>query len=140
MSWNAQKWQDAVQVYQVLVGTPETFRQAIEDHGYLPMDIFSLLIIDECHNATGKHPMARLLRARQVLLRHDDLRVLGLTASFVKGTLSCLEMKRKELETLLKATILSVSQPMMEPHPQPHRYMIANSITTSPINLKALNS
>jgi endoribonuclease Dicer len=108
MSWNAQKWQDAVQVYQVLVGTPETFRQAIEDHGYLPMDMFSLLIIDECHNATKSHPMARLMKARQVLSRLDELRVLGLTASFVKGALSCIELKRKDLETLFKAAILFV--------------------------------
>ena len=41
------------QNHEVLVGTAEVFRKALVDNRFIHLAQFSLLILDECHNATG---------------------------------------------------------------------------------------
>uniref|UniRef100_A0A7S1AC91 RNA helicase n=1 Tax=Noctiluca scintillans TaxID=2966 RepID=A0A7S1AC91_NOCSC len=99
----AQEWQDLVQ-NDVLVGTPEVFRRALVDTKFLTLRPFALLIFDECHNATGNSPMASIMR--DAVHRYSQpLRILGLTASFVHGSLKDVEKKRRNLEGLLQCRL-----------------------------------
>ena len=52
-SWNKSNWNHAMNNYDIMVGTPEVFRRALVDQGYIYSSQFSLVIFDECHNATG---------------------------------------------------------------------------------------
>jgi len=52
-SWNKSNWNHAMNNYDILVGTPEVFRRALVDQRYIYSSQFSLVIFDECHNATG---------------------------------------------------------------------------------------
>eukprot|EP00913_Durusdinium_trenchii_P009140 g8590.t1 len=55
-------WRKCLQAHDVLVGTPEVFRRALVDCKFLsPLD-FSIIIFDECHNATGNSPMAAIMK------------------------------------------------------------------------------
>jgi ERCC4-related helicase len=52
-SWNKSNWNHAMNNYDIMVGTPEVFRRALVDQRYILSSQFSLVIFDECHNATG---------------------------------------------------------------------------------------
>ena len=52
-SWNKSNWNHAMNNYDIMVGTPEVFRRALVDQRYIYSSQFSLVIFDECHNATG---------------------------------------------------------------------------------------
>ena len=94
----------------MIVSTPEVVRRAFVDNHYIDPSLFSLLIFDECHHATGNSPYASIMRdvIWPVVKRQRDgsseavPRILGLTASFVNGTLNKIEEKRQELEVLLQ--------------------------------------
>lgn len=99
-------WQDIVRSSDVLVGTAEVFRRALVDTKFLSLRDFSLLIFDECHNATGNSPMAAVMRdAVHRCAAREAPRILGLTASFAHGSLAGIEKKRKTLEGLLTARL-----------------------------------
>ena len=72
------RWKEELAPVDVMVATPELLRHALEKH-LLPVKTFSLFILDECHNAIGRNPMAVICE----LIRQSDARprVLGLTAS-----------------------------------------------------------
>jgi len=107
-SWTRAKWQDHLKYYHVFVGTPEVFRRAFVDQGFLIATRFSLIVFDECHNAVGNSPMASLMRdAVLPLQRAEQPRILGLTASFINGSLKNMLEKRRKLETLLQSNIIS---------------------------------
>ncbi|CAE8647280.1 unnamed protein product [Polarella glacialis] len=102
---SALDWVRIVRDSEVLVGTPEVFRRALVDTRFLSFDgIFSLVVFDECHNATGNSPMAAIMRDS---IHRCALppRILGLTASFVHGSLKGIDLKRKALEGLLQSCI-----------------------------------
>eukprot|EP00930_Biecheleria_cincta_P041829 TRINITY_DN28740_c0_g1_i1.p1 TRINITY_DN28740_c0_g1~~TRINITY_DN28740_c0_g1_i1.p1 ORF type:complete len:731 (+),score=132.28 TRINITY_DN28740_c0_g1_i1:41-2233(+) len=105
--WDASKWRACRRTYRILVGTPEIFRRALEK-GFLQQNDISLLILDECHNAVGNSPMARIMK-ENLSKSQTDVRILGLTASFVSGAVkksSDVEIKKIELELLLHAKMV----------------------------------
>ena len=121
-SWTNLHWARALSSHDVLVGTPEVFRRALVDQGYLHPAVFSLLIFDECHNATSKSPMAAIMldSIHKFWCREPQIsqpcelklpRILGLTASFVNGSLNNIESKRNKLEYLLQSNIISPDVP-----------------------------
>eukprot|EP00929_Paragymnodinium_shiwhaense_P065753 TRINITY_DN32946_c1_g1_i4.p1 TRINITY_DN32946_c1_g1~~TRINITY_DN32946_c1_g1_i4.p1 ORF type:complete len:1025 (-),score=291.04 TRINITY_DN32946_c1_g1_i4:393-3467(-) len=98
-------WQDIVRSNDILVGTAEVFRRALVDTKFIQLSSFSLLIFDECHNAVGNSPMAAIMRDAVHRHRGVSPRILGLTASFVHGSLKGIEKKRQDLEALLQSHI-----------------------------------
>lgn len=98
-------WEGFLQKRCVLVGTPESFRHAMVDNSCLPVECLSLLVLDECHHATGNSPMAQLL-LDAVLRQKPECRprILGLTASFVNGAMKDPVGRREQLELLLDAS------------------------------------
>eukprot|EP00667_Euglena_gracilis_P006422 EG_transcript_6477 len=101
-NWRAAQWQETG---PVLVGTAELFRRALQQAFISPAQ-FSLWVLDECHNAVGNSPFAGIMRCLHAHLPEAEWpRVLGLTASFVNGSLQGIEAKRLKLEQLLQATM-----------------------------------
>ena len=107
-TWERKEWSGCLAHYDVIVGTPAIFVHALTVSGCLPLEAFSLLIFDEVHNATGGSPMASIMcDAYQPMVKRGEAcpRVLGLTASFVAGKVTHLELKRPELEVLMQSSL-----------------------------------
>jgi len=106
--WRESDWNDCLRRNHILVGTAALFQQGFVTSKFLAIQDFSLLVFDECHNAVGNSPMAGLLRDGVAPMAASGLytpRVLGLTASFVNGSLRGIEEKRRSLEALMLSTI-----------------------------------
>ncbi|KAK3288831.1 dicer-like protein, variant 2 [Cymbomonas tetramitiformis] len=110
-SWNQRDWDACLHDHEVLVGTPEVFRRALVNGSFMQVSQFSLLIFDECHNATGNSAMAGIMRDGVWPAWHSKKvercrpRVLGLTASFLNGSAEDVEGKRGQLEALLDCSL-----------------------------------
>lgn len=79
------------------------------------------MVFDECHNAVGNSPMASIMKdAYMPLIKEQSEqcpRVVGLTASFVSGSIKQMDTKRQQLEALMHASIFSPDVPV-ESNPQ----------------------
>ena len=109
-AWTRRDWERCLTSSDVLLGTPEVFKNALTQHGFLSLPQFSLMIFDEAHNATGNSPMAAIMRdAFQPRVRAGEIvpRVIGLTASYVSGALTNITKKREQLETLMHSSLFS---------------------------------
>ncbi|XP_062871422.1 probable ATP-dependent RNA helicase DDX58 [Trichomycterus rosablanca] len=76
--------------YDVLVLTPQILVNALDRGEVSSLHTFTLLLLDECHNTTGKHPY-NIIMNRYIDAKHSpDTRrlpqVVGLTASVGIGT------------------------------------------------------
>lgn len=110
-NWTEVQWRETIKKSDILVGTPEVFRRAFIDKAFVKPTEFSLLVFDECHNAAGNAPMASIMRDSVLKIPEVSRpRILGLTASFVSGSISSESVilkKRIDLETLLHASLYS---------------------------------
>jgi hypothetical protein len=106
-AWTRTQWENALRNFEIFVGTAEVFRMALVDQGFIKPKHFSLVIIDECHNATGNSPMASCLRdSIQCAPELQRPRVVGLTASFVNGSMKDILKKRASLEALFNGNVI----------------------------------
>jgi endoribonuclease Dicer len=70
--------------------TDQILRQAVE-RAHIKWENMSLLILDECHNATKNHPMAMLMGFYKDAIKQGKIpgetlpRVLGLSATIIIG-------------------------------------------------------
>jgi endoribonuclease Dicer len=93
--WKDRKlWSGILEKYRIMVSTPQILLDALR-HGYIHLgrDI-SLLVFDEAHHATSKHPYNEIMKAfyhplppREDHITEEPVRpaVLGLTASPIYG-------------------------------------------------------
>lgn len=106
--WTDDDWSRCLSNNTIFVGTPEVFRRGIVDLVSIDLCEFSLIVFDEVHNATGGSPMAHICKGG---LFHCPAgkapRVLGLTASFINGSIRNINTKRHMLEELLQSTLYS---------------------------------
>ncbi|VAH83279.1 unnamed protein product [Triticum turgidum subsp. durum] len=109
--WTPQRWKEKVSKSQVMVMIPDVLLSAL-GKAFLSLDMVSLMIFDECHRATGKHPYSRIMKDYYHQSDHKP-KVFGMTASPVirKGVSSNLdcEVQFTELEKLLNAKIYAVA-------------------------------
>uniref|UniRef100_A0A3B4C3T9 RNA helicase n=1 Tax=Pygocentrus nattereri TaxID=42514 RepID=A0A3B4C3T9_PYGNA len=74
-----------VESNDVVVLTPQCLVNALQDGELESLQVFTLLLLDECHNTTGKHPynniMNRYLDIKLTSTAHTLPQVVGLTAS-----------------------------------------------------------
>ena len=108
--WTAAHWRQLVADNDIMVGTPEVFRKALVDFGFLRLNQVSIIVFDEAHGATGNSPYAAIMKDAyhpSALTAEPCPRILGLTASFVGGALKGIEQKRQDLEKLLQASLFS---------------------------------
>jgi len=106
--WTSDDWKRCLSNNTIFVGTPEVFRRGIVDLVCIDLSIFSLIVFDEVHNATGGSPMAHICKGG---LFHcpagKEPRILGLTASFINGSTRNIITKRHLLEELLQSKLYS---------------------------------
>ena len=114
--WSQSDWNDCIANNHVLLGTAALFQQSLVASKVISVESFSLFVFDECHNAVGNSPMAAVMRDAvapyiQRVGHNHGPRVLGLTASFINGSLKNMEKKRRNLEALMLSTIFCPEVP-----------------------------
>lgn len=99
-------WDKLTATYDILVATPEICRKAIQDHQFLAMDTFCLVVFDETHYVRGNHSMKHLADLIRTCPEEERPRVLALTASFANTSArESLKQVKDSLESLLDADI-----------------------------------
>ncbi|XP_063947004.1 endoribonuclease Dicer homolog 3a-like isoform X1 [Daucus carota subsp. sativus] len=108
--WDAGSWEKEIDQNDVMVMTPQILLDALRK-AFLKFGIICLLIFDECHHATRKHPYAKLME-EFYHNSEDKPKVFGMTASPVikKGVSSVNDSEHQisELESILDSQIYSV--------------------------------
>eukprot|EP00971_Amphidinium_carterae_P332892 6467283-Amphidinium_carterae.2 len=107
--WTHEQFADMRKRASVMVFTYQVLLDAIVN-GWLSMKSFSLIVVDECHNARKNSPVAKLV-GRPEFWEHG-VRVLGLTASFAgSGASEEWEFldERRDLEQLLRSEVITFS-------------------------------
>uniref|UniRef100_A0A803KMM7 Uncharacterized protein n=1 Tax=Chenopodium quinoa TaxID=63459 RepID=A0A803KMM7_CHEQI len=84
--WDAAIWQKQLDEHEVIVMTPKILLDALS-HTYIKLDKIKVLIFDECHNARGNHPYARIMKDfyHPQMHTNDVPRIFGMTASPIKA-------------------------------------------------------
>ncbi|CAI8607259.1 unnamed protein product [Vicia faba] len=78
-TWNFESWQKEVKDNDVMVMTPHTLLDALRK-AFLSIETICLMVIDECHQASGNHPYAKIM----VEFYHQanvKPKIFGMTAS-----------------------------------------------------------
>ncbi|TYJ02321.1 hypothetical protein E1A91_A13G219900v1 [Gossypium mustelinum] len=108
--WNSEYWEKDIKEHDVLVMTPQILLDALWK-AFLSLEMVSLMIIDECHHATGNHPSAKIMKEFYHKLNNKP-KIFGMTASPVvsKGALSNndYEDQISELENVMDCTIYTI--------------------------------
>ncbi|XVE70817.1 hypothetical protein DITRI_Ditri10aG0101000 [Diplodiscus trichospermus] len=108
--WNSDCWDKEIKEHDVLVMTPQILLDALRK-AFLSLEMMSLLIIDECHRATGNHPYAKIMK-EFYRKSNDKPKIFGMTASPVvsKGVSSIndCEGQISELESVLDCLIYTI--------------------------------
>ena len=85
-NWDLSRWNAEFQKNHVLVMTAQILLNILNHFSsYFPLSKINLLIIDECHHCTKNHPYHEIMRLFQGYKEEEQPRVLGLTASILKG-------------------------------------------------------
>ncbi|OQR67288.1 endoribonuclease Dicer-like [Tropilaelaps mercedesae] len=82
--WSSSQWEERFEQYGVLVMTPAVFKNVLL-HGFMSLDRVNLLVLDECHRATGDDPYVGIMKIYKEIPTDERPRVLGLTASVVNS-------------------------------------------------------
>lgn len=94
-NWGIVEWRQQIQGRELLGMTPAILRNLLEKR-LLPDGVIDLLILDECHHATGNNEMKRL--CDQVRIQGLKPLILGLTASPRKSKGGRIQEAIEELE------------------------------------------
>ena len=81
--WSPEKWQKEIEEHEVLVIISKILHDLIL-HNHLPLSMINLMILDECHHATGSHPMSEVMREYERFRSENKIapRVLGLVMEY----------------------------------------------------------
>lgn len=85
-SWDLDRWKTEFQKNHVLVMTAQILLNILNHFSRdFPLCKINLLIVDECHHCTKNHPYREIMRLFANYREEECPRVLGLTASILKG-------------------------------------------------------
>ncbi|XAR57556.1 Ribonuclease III [Bertholletia excelsa] len=108
--WNVKFWEKEVNEHDVLIMTPQILLDALRK-AFLSFEIVCLMIIDECHHATGNHPYAKIMKEFYHKSGNKP-KIFGMTASTIigKGVSSPMDCKGQisELESILDSQIYTM--------------------------------
>ncbi|XP_022754727.1 endoribonuclease Dicer homolog 3 isoform X2 [Durio zibethinus] len=108
--WNSDCWEKEIKGHDVLVMTPQILLDALRK-AFLSLEVVSLMIIDECHRATGNHPYAKIMKEFYHKFNNKP-KIFGMTASPVigKGVSSSNDCacQISELESVLDCLIYTI--------------------------------
>ncbi|KAF7840248.1 endoribonuclease Dicer-like protein 3a [Senna tora] len=109
-TWNLKSWEKEISDHDVLIMTPQILLDALRK-AFLRIETVCLLIIDECHRATGNHPYAKIMK-EFYHKANEKPKIFGMTASPVikKGASSTMDCKGQisELENILDSEIYTI--------------------------------
>ena len=100
-NWDRSRWSTEFQNNHVLVMTAQILLNILNHFSRdFPLSMINLLIIDECHHCTKNHPYHEITRLFANYEEEECPRVLGLTASILKGKTKPHQIEKaiKELE------------------------------------------
>ncbi|XP_061387833.1 endoribonuclease Dcr-2 [Musca vetustissima] len=106
-NWQRRKWETEIEENQVLVGTAQIFVDIVSQN-LIKVNDLSVVVIDECHHATGGHPMKTFL-SMFPLQPTEGPRVIGLTGVLIKGNkLGNVISDLRTLESTMRGNIITV--------------------------------
>ncbi|PNY04416.1 endoribonuclease dicer 3a-like protein, partial [Trifolium pratense] len=102
-TWNLRCWQKEVSDNDVMVMTPQILLDALRK-AFLSIEMIRLMVLDECHWASGNHPYAKIM-TEFYHPANEKPKIFGMTASpvgkrGVSSTLVC-EDQISDLENIL---------------------------------------
>lgn len=95
--WDEHRWERELRSTRVFVCTPEIVRNIIEK-GYVNMNRINLLVFDECHHVTKRHPYAQLIKMYDTSDAENMPRIFGTTACPTKRCAETLHATLKKVE------------------------------------------
>ncbi|RLN49223.1 hypothetical protein BBJ28_00006340 [Nothophytophthora sp. Chile5] len=97
--WDAAQWERELLLTRVFVCTPEIVRNVLLK-GYVSLDRMNLLVFDECHHVTKRHPYAQVIKMYNHAEPANMPRIFGTTACPTRHCAEKLhaEMKKVELD------------------------------------------
>lgn len=111
--WDEYQWEQELELHRVFVTTPQVVRAALEK-GYISMKNINLLVFDECHHVSKRHPYAHIMKLYDPSA-HPDVRprIFGATACPTQNCAEHLyaEMHKvdlKEAEAILYAAMAPI--------------------------------
>jgi dsRNA-specific ribonuclease len=129
-TWGIEQWSHEIEEVDILVMTPEIMRNILE-RNLIPLSRFDLFVLDECHHAFGKDPMAAVCRYihhhTSVDSYHHRPRILGLTASPLPCKKGSISQKIAELERTTGCKIVAPVDSLADLHfhvPKPLLYTL----------------
>ncbi|KAK4283890.1 hypothetical protein QN277_000793 [Acacia crassicarpa] len=109
-TWNLERWEKEINDHDVLIMTPQILLDALRK-AFLSIEMVSLIVIDECHRATGNHPYAKIMKEFYHKANVKP-KIFGMTASPVikKGVSSTMDCKGQisELENIMESEIYMI--------------------------------
>ncbi|XP_028790121.1 endoribonuclease Dicer homolog 3a [Neltuma alba] len=109
-TWNLERWEKEINDHDVLIMTPQILLDALRK-AFINIETVCLIIIDECHRATGNHPYAKIMKEFYHKANVKP-KIFGMTASPVikKGVSSTMDCKGQisELENILESEIYTI--------------------------------
>jgi endoribonuclease Dicer len=108
--WSLESWERESNQNDVLVMTPQIFLDALRK-AFLSLEAICLMIIDECHRATGNHPYSKIMK-EFYHKSNNKPKIFGMTASpvvrkGVSSTMDC-EGQISGLENILDSQVLYI--------------------------------
>ncbi|KAJ0848787.1 putative ribonuclease III [Helianthus annuus] len=108
--WDAPVWEHETDKNDIMVMTPTILLNALRN-GFIKFEMICLLIIDECHHASGNHPYASIMK-EFYLKSVNKPKVFGMTAFLVnkKGASSTgnCEARITMLENILDSRVYTI--------------------------------
>ncbi|TYZ65840.1 hypothetical protein PybrP1_008087 [[Pythium] brassicae (nom. inval.)] len=117
--WDERRWAAELRATRVLVCTPEIVRNVMEK-GYVPMERVNLLVFDECHHVTKRHPYAQLIKMYDPRAADRMPRIFGTTACPTKGCAEALfaTLQNVELDAQDVARYAAAAPILFEVYPK----------------------
>ncbi|KAG3116615.1 hypothetical protein PI124_g4776 [Phytophthora idaei] len=116
--WDAAQWERELQLSRVFVCTPEIVRNVLLK-GYVSLSRMNLLVFDECHHVTKRHPYAQVIKMFNQENPATMPRIFGTTACPTRHCAEKLhaEMKKVELDKSQIAEFAAAAPMIYETYP-----------------------
>ncbi|OWZ24050.1 Dicer-like 1 (DCL1) protein [Phytophthora megakarya] len=119
--WDAAQWERELKLTRVFVCTPEIVRNVLLK-GYVSLSRMNLLVFDECHHVTKRHPYAQVIKMFNQEDQEDQAtmpRIFGTTACPTRHCAEKLraEMKKVELDKSQIAQFAAAAPMLYETYP-----------------------
>lgn len=138
--WNSQIWDKEINNHDVLVMTPQILLDALRK-AYISFEVFSFIVLDECHQASGNHPYAKIMEE----FYHKSSRrpkIFGMTApsEVRKGVSSIKDSNEQigELESLLDSQVHTLEDRVELEECIPSAKPICRFYDPLPVNLEII--